>query len=113
MNTLRVPEKCVLLLADLDRAATVLRDQHLVARAHTHRYALAILVESAGTDGQDTRLVEVLDARLGQEDAAGGLSLGPRALDNHAVEKGDERLDRAKGRLLQLCTNPVLVIDMS
>lgn len=89
----------VLLLADLDRAATVLWDQDLVAGGNAHGRPLAFLVEVAGADGQDARLVEVLDARLGQEDAAGRLSLGLGALHQHAVQEGDEGLDRAEARL--------------
>ena len=75
---------------------TYLGNQHLVAGGHAHGQALAILVEGAGADGQDLGLVELLDARLGQEDAAGGLGLGLDALHDHAVEQGDEGLDGAE-----------------
>ena len=75
---------------------TYLRNQHLVAGGHAHGHALAILVEGAGADSQDLGLVKLLDARLGQEDAAGRLGLGLDALHEHAVEEGDEGLDGTK-----------------
>lgn len=75
---------------------TYLRNQHLVAGGHAHGHALAISVKGAGADGQDLGLVELLDARLGQEDAAGRLGLGLDALHEHAVKERDERLDGAE-----------------
>lgn len=74
-----------------------LGNQHAIARRDTHGDALAVLVEGARADGQHLGLVELLDRRLGQEDAAGGLGLGLDALDQHAVEQRDERLNRAEG----------------
>ena len=75
---------------------TYLGDQHAVAVLNTHRQPLALAVERAGADGQDLALVELLDARLGEEDARGGLGLGLDALHEHAVEQGDESLDGAE-----------------
>jgi hypothetical protein len=82
-----------LLLANLDRRTAVLRNQNPIAGRHTHGQALAILVESTGSDGEDLALVQLLDRGLGEEDAAGGLGLGLDALDEHAVQQGDQVLD--------------------
>lgn len=68
-------------------------DQDAVAGSDAHRGPLAVLVQAAGADGEDLGLVELLDARLGQEDAAGGLGLGLDALDQDAVQEGDEGAD--------------------
>lgn len=70
-----------------------MRDQNTIAILNTHRYPLAILVEAAGPDGEDLGLVELLDARFGEEDAAGGLRLSLDALDENPVQQGDEGLD--------------------
>jgi len=64
---------------------TYLRNQHPVTGGDAHRCPLAILVESAGADGQDLGLVELLDARFREEDAARRLRLGLDALDQHPV----------------------------
>lgn len=77
------------------RKATYLRDQHPVPRRDAHGQPVALLVEQARADGQDLGLVELLDARLGQEDAAGGLGLGLDALHEHAVEERHEGADGA------------------
>lgn len=92
-NVLVVPEQCVLLLADLDGAATELRNQDLVAGLDAERNALAILVVEAGANGEDLALVELLDGAVGEEDASGGLSLGLHALHEDAVEKRCKGLD--------------------
>lgn len=97
MNLLAVPEELVLLLTDLDGRAAKLGDQHPVARRDAHGHPVALLVEQAGPDGQHLGLVELLDARLGQEDAAGGLGLSLDALDEDAVEEGHEGADGAEG----------------
>lgn len=86
----------VLLIANLDRRATILRDQHAVAGLDTHGHALALLVEETGSDGEDLALVQLLDAGLREEDAAGGLGLGLNALHEDAVQQGDEVLDRSE-----------------
>lgn len=97
---LRVPEKLKLLLANLDRAAAELRDQHLVAGLERHWYPRAILGQASWANSQDLGLVELLHARLGKEDAAGGLGLGLDALYEDAVEQRRDRLDGTEsGRL--------------
>lgn len=81
---------------------TYLWNQHLVARLHTWLDDLSLLVKSTGANGQHTRLVELLDGRLREEDASCGLGLGLDALDEDAVEEGSERLDGLEsGRLLE------------
>lgn len=90
-----------------------LGDQDAVALADAHGQAVALLVEQAGADGEDLGLVELLDARLGEEDAAGSLGLGLDALDQDAVEEGREGADGANRSGLfvacacacQSCTN--------
>lgn len=72
-----------------------LRDQDAVALLDTHGQAVALLVEGAGADGQDLGLIELLNARLGEEDAAGGLGLGLDALDQNTVEQRGESTDGA------------------
>lgn len=92
-NILVVPEQSELLLADLNGAATELRNQDLVAGLDAERDPLAILVVEAGADGEDLALVELLDGAVREEDAGGGLGLGLHALHEDAVEEGSERLD--------------------
>lgn len=70
-----------------------LGDQDTVTDGDTHGQSVALLVEVTGADGNDLGLVELLDARLGQEDATGGLSLGLDALHQDAVEEGSESSD--------------------
>lgn len=77
--------------------STYLRDQNPIAGTDAHGDALALPAEGAGADSQDLGLVELLDARLGQEDAGGGLGLGLDALHEHPVQQGDEGLDRSEG----------------
>ena len=72
-----------------------LGDQDAVTLLDAHGQAVALLVEGTGADGEDLGLVELLDARLGQEDAAGGLGLGLDALDQDAVEERGEGADGA------------------
>ena len=79
-----------------------LRNQNLITSRNSHRHALAISINSTGSNSEDLGLVELLDARLGQVDAGGGLGLGLDALDENAVQKGDEGLDGAdRGSLFQ------------
>jgi hypothetical protein len=110
----------ILVLTDLHRASTVLKDtvstsrprdregvslsylrnQHLVSLVHAHGNPLAVLVEAAGADGQHLGLVQLLDAALGEEDAAGRPRLGLDALDQDPVQERDEGLDALEcGRL--------------
>jgi len=91
---LMVPEQAQLLLANLNRASAILRDEHLIADADAGLDALAILVVSAGADGDDLCFVELLDGGLGEEDTRGGFGFGLEALDEDAVE---ERGDGADG----------------
>lgn len=72
-----------------------LGDQNAVASSNAHGQAVTLLVEGAGANGNDLGLVELLDAGLGQEDAAGGLGLGLDALDQDAVQEGGEGADGA------------------
>lgn len=83
----------VLLVADLDRTATILGNENLVTGLNAHDDALAVSVETAGTDGEDLGFIEFLDGGFGEEDAAGGAGLGLHALDEHAVQQRDERFD--------------------
>ena len=92
-----IAEERVLLLADLDGRTTELGDQDLVAGLDGGSNALAIAVEGTGANGENLGLVELLDGRLGEKDAAGGLGLGLDALDQDAVEQGSERLDGLGG----------------
>lgn len=96
-NLLGVTEERVLLLADLDGASTVLRDQHTIPFRHAHGYPFAIFVERTGTHGEDFCFIEFLDGGFREEDAAGGLRLGFDALDEDAVEEGDQGSDGAHG----------------
>ena len=73
--------------------STYLRNQNTVTDGNAHGETVALLVESAGADGQDLGLVELLDAGLGEEDAAGGLGLGLDALDEDAVEERSQGAD--------------------
>lgn len=92
-----IAEERVLVLADLDGRTTELGDQDLVADLDGGSNALAITVEGTGANGENLGLVELLDGRLGEEDATGGLGLGLDALDQDAVEQGNERLDGLGG----------------
>jgi hypothetical protein len=80
-------------------ATTHLRNQNSVTGRNTHRYPLAILVESTGTDSQNFGLVELLHCGLGEEDSAGGLGVRLEALHEDAVEERSEILDGAEGGL--------------
>lgn len=74
-----------------------LRNEDTIADSDAHGQAVALLVEETGADGQDLGLVQLLDAGLGQEDAAGGLGLGLDALDQDAVQKRGEGTDGSDG----------------
>lgn len=102
LYVLMVPEQAVLLLADLDGAATELRNEDLVAGLDAHGYPLAVLVLEAGTDGEDLGLVKLLDGAVGEEDAGGGLGLGLHALHQNAIEEGCEGLDVLEHGLMQV-----------
>jgi hypothetical protein len=94
-----IPEQAQLLLANLNRAAAILRDQHLVADADAGLHPVAILVVRAGADGDDFGFVELLDGGLGEEDARGGFGFGLEALDEDAVEERGNGADGFDGGL--------------
>lgn len=116
---LMVPEEMVLVLADLDRASTVLhhhqqtsttstsrnqhwgsshlRNQNAVAGLHRNLHPLALFIESTWAHGEDLGLRQLLDGRLGEEDSRGSLDIGLDTLDEDAVEEGREGLDGAEG----------------
>jgi hypothetical protein len=75
------------------KSQTHLRNQNLITRCNTRCDSLALLIEATRSNGKHTRLIELLDAALWEEDAAGGLGLGLDALDEHAVEERGEGLD--------------------
>lgn len=81
----------------VDSGFTYRRDQDSVAGLHTHGQPLAILVQTARANSQNLGLVQLLDTRLGQEDAGGGLGLCLDAVDQDTVQEGYERLDRSDG----------------
>lgn len=85
-NSLMVPKKRILLLPDLDRTTTILRDQDAIASRDRDGNTFPVLVEPAGADGEHLGLVQLLDARLRQEDAACCFRLGLHALHEDAVE---------------------------
>jgi hypothetical protein len=88
-----VPEQAQFLLAHLDRAASKLRDQHLVAGLYADRYPRSILGERAGAYSNNLCFVEFLDGGLGEENAGRGLGFGLDALDEDAVEEGGDAAD--------------------
>lgn len=91
VSSIRSPGKRPLLLAHLG-------NQHAVARRHTHGRPLAVLVQAARPDSQHLGFVELLDARLGQEDAAGRLGVGFDALYQDSIQKRNEGLDGSDRR---------------
>jgi hypothetical protein len=79
---------------------THLWDQDLVALLDSHRYPLAIAIQTAGSNSEDLCFVQLLDGGFGQKDAAGGLGLSLDALDKHTIEKRGEGADGLEcGRL--------------
>lgn len=73
---------------------TYLGNQDLVTGLHAGGDSLSILIQSTGTNSQNLCLVGILNSRLGEEDAASGLSFGLYALNEDAVE---ERRNGADG----------------
>lgn len=100
-HSLAVAEELVLLLAGLDGRAAELGDEDAVTDGDAHGQSVALLVKGAGADGEDLGLVELLNAGLGEEDAAGGLGLGLDALDEDTVQEGSEGSDGLDGGGLQ------------
>lgn len=73
--------------------SSYLGDQDAVTNGNTHGQSVALLVEGTGADSHNLGLVELLNAGLGQEDAAGGLGLGLDTLDQDTVKEGSESSD--------------------
>lgn len=70
---------------------------------HTTLNSLALLIQTPRTHSQDSRLVQFLDARLWEEDAACGFGFGFYALNKHAVEQRRERFDGFESSRLLDC----------
>lgn len=97
---LRIADKQVLVVTDLDRVAAPAGKQHLVARLDRSRHHLAVLVGSTGASGDDARFGKRRRGGGGrQEETRGGLGLGLEALHQDAVEQRHDRLDRSDGGL--------------
>lgn len=94
-----IPEQAQLLFTDFDWRAAVLWNQDLVTDGDAGGNALAIAVKRSRAYGEDLGFVELLDGRLGEEDAGGGFRLGLEALDEHAVEEGGNGADGLDCRL--------------
>src|SRR5262245_50779763 len=73
------------LAVHLDVGAAVLAVQDGVADLDREGDAVAVVVELAGTGGDDLPLLRLLLGGVRQQDAAGGLLLGLSRLDHHAV----------------------------
>jgi len=84
---LMVPKKVILLIADFDRTASILWDQHLVPRCYAGCYSLSILIQPPRSYSQNLCLRELLHTALGQEDAGCSFGLGLEPLDEDAVEE--------------------------
>jgi hypothetical protein len=78
---LMVSKQTVLLLANFNRRATILRNQHLITFLDTHRHSLPIFSQGTRSHGQDFRLVEFLDGRFGEVDSTGRAGFGLDTLD--------------------------------
>lgn len=76
------------------RVTTYLRNQHLIPSPNAHLHPLPLLIQRPRPDSQHARLVQLLDAALGEEDARRRLRLRLDALHQHAVEERRQRLDR-------------------
>jgi hypothetical protein len=74
--------------------STHLRDQNPISNRHAAAHSLAILIQATGTDGQNPRFVQFLDARLRKVNAGRSASLSLDALDQDTVEKRSKSLDR-------------------
>lgn len=82
---------------------TYARNQDAVANCNAHGKTSTSLVKRARAYSEDLSLVELLDRRLRQEDAAGSLGLSLDALDEDAVQKRDEGADGANRSGLPRC----------
>lgn len=91
-----LPEEGVLVAVDLDLGAAELGQHDAVTDGHGEGDGLPVaLVPEALADGHDGALVDLGLGLLGDEDAALALGGGLRALDEDAVEQGDESLQGA------------------
>ena len=76
-------------------AATVLREQHNIANLDRDFTDFTVLLNAAGTDSEDGAMVELVALVGGGEDDTGlGLGLSDDFLDDDAVGKGLEGLER-------------------
>src|SRR5581483_3702082 len=82
------------LALDLDLGAGPLAEQHAVAGLHVERLHLALLVEGAGTGGDDLALLRLLFGGIGNDDSA----LGPLVFLDAAYD--DAVVQRTKFHLL-------------
>lgn len=96
---LRVSEKIILLLADLDGGATKLGDQNGVALSTVGLDLDAVVVGETRANSQDLGLIQLLNVLLGNVNAGGGLRSGLEALDKHAVKERNDRLGGLEERL--------------
>jgi len=87
----------------ISKLITYLRNQDLISGLHTALYPLAILIQTPRTDCQNSRLVQFLDAGLGEENAACSFGLGLYALDEYTVEQRREGLDGSESGRLFVC----------
>ena len=71
--------------------------QNLITSLHNRGHSLSILIQTTWANGQNARLIELLDRGLWEKDTAGGLGLGLNALDENAVEEGGESLEGLEG----------------
>lgn len=92
-----VPKQTILLLTNFHRTASVLRNQNPIPNPNTTPHPLPLLIQPPRSHSQDARLVQLLDAALGEVDAGGGLGGGFDALDEDAVEEGSEGFDGFEG----------------
>lgn len=83
------------LVLDLDIATTIGREKDGVTLGQGDRDALSILIQGAGTNGQDGSLVQGLLGLFGDKNAGGGLLGGLDTLDENAVKERDDGLGKA------------------
>src|SRR3954462_7788764 len=78
-------ENEVLLAAVLHLGAAVLAVDHLVAHGDVQRDAVAVVVDTPGTDRQDLALLGLLLGGVGYDQPGGGGLLGLERLDHDPV----------------------------
>src|SRR5215468_40910 len=74
-----------LLAVELDLGARPLAEQHAVTGLDPHRDQFAVLVATAGADGDDLALLRFLFGAVGNDDAALGFFLRLETPDDHPV----------------------------